>query len=307
MIYALGAFDGFHLGHQRLLDKARACGESKSEGWGVITFANHPRTLFNKGNFKLLFSDRERDLIARYLKIPRMLKLTFDRMLANMLPEDFISFLGTKNNVTGLVIGSNFRFGRARSGTPETLKDICARRGWSLDVVEPCKIDGTMVSSSAVRDFILRGQIENGVRFLGYPFLVSGRVIKGDGRGRTMGFATANLAVNHHKIYPARGSYAAYTFIDDRWYPVALNIGFNPTFDLARRLRCEAHLINYEGNLYDNELILLVYAKNRDEMKFTGENALKTQLARDMENIKRLAAGYTADNQRIFRGLETVL
>lgn len=307
MIYALGAFDGFHMGHQKLLNKARACGESKSEGWGVITFENHPRTLFNQDKFKLLFTDMERELIANYLKVPKLLKLTFDRMLANMTPEDFVNFLETKNNISGLVVGSNFRFGKARSGTPEILGGICAKRDWSFGVIESYEIDGKAVSSSLVRDFTIRGQIENAVRFLGYPFLINGKVIKGDGRGRAMGFATANLTVNHRKIYPARGSYAACTFVDGRWRSVALNIGFNPTFDLARRLRCEAHIINYYGNLYDKELVVFVYAKNREEMKFAGESVLKTQLTRDMENINHLAAEYMTNNQKILKGFERVL
>lgn len=307
MIYALGAFDGFHLGHRRLLDKARACGETKCVGWGVITFENHPQTIFNQDNFRLLFTGKERSLTARYLGVPKMVKLTFDRMLANMTPEDFIGFLEADNNISGLVVGSNFRFGRARTGTPETLAGICERRGWSLDVIEPYTMDGTIVSSTAIRDFIIRGQIENGVRFLGYPFLISGKVIKGDGRGCKLGFATANLAVNQRKVYPSRGSYAACALIENKWRPVALNIGYNPTFDLARRLRCEAHIIDFAGNLYDREITVFAFTKNREETKFTGEKDLKAQLERDMLNIKHLAAEYMNSNEKILRRFEAVL
>lgn len=304
MIYALGAFDGFHLGHMRLLDKARACGETKRSGWGVITFENHPQTIFNQDNFRLLLTDKERLLAARYLGIPKMIKLTFDRMLANMAPEDFISFMEIDNDISGLVVGSNFRFGRARMGSPETLAGICQQRGWSLDVIKPYEIEGEIVSSTAIRDFIIRGQVENGVRFLGYPFFVSGKVIRGDGRGRTLGFATANLAINTRKIYPARGSYVACTFIDGNWCPVALNIGYNPTFDLARHLRCEAHIIDYEGNLYDQEIIIFVFAKNRDEVKFNGEKDLQSQLERDVLNIRRLAADYMSGKESMLRRFE---
>lgn len=307
MIYALGAFDGFHLGHQRLLDKARARGKSSNVGWGVITFGNHPQTVFNKDKFKLLFTDKERDLIASYLGVPKMIKLTFDRMLADMLPEDFISYLETKDNITGLVVGSNFCFGRAKAGTPEALASMCDKRGWSLDVIQPYQIDGITVSSSAVRDFIIRGQIEQGTRFLGYPFLVCGRVIRGDGRGSKIGYATANLAVNHRKVYPARGSSAAFTFIDNRWHSVALNIGYNPTFDLARRLRCEAHIIDFKGDIYDRNVNLFVFARNREEMKFDGEKDLRTQLDKDMMNIRRLAAEYSQGNKKFFRGFEAAL
>lgn len=307
MIYALGAFDGFHLGHQSLLNRARERGDMESVGWGVITFDNHPRTLFSKDVFKTLFTNKERELIAEFLGVRKMIKLTFDRMLASMPPEAFADFLELQGNVSGLVIGSNFYFGKARTGTPEILAGICARRGWSLDVLPPCKIDGTAVSSTAVRDFIQRGQIENGVRFLGYPFLISGRVIKGDGRGKTLGFATANFAVNNKKIYPARGSYAALTYIKNKWHPVALNIGFNPTFDLARRLRCEAHVIGFEGDLYEKEMYIFVFAKNRNEIQFSCIDTLKTKLKQDVRNIKNCAEQYIGKNEKIFHLIKSVL
>lgn len=307
MIYALGAFDGFHLGHQSLLKKARERGEMKSTGWGVITFDNHPRTLFSKDSFKVLFTNKERDLIAGFLGVREMIKLTFNRMLANMSPEAFADFLALQGNVSGLVVGSNFYFGKARTGTPEILAGICERRNWSLDVLPPCKIDGVAVSSTAVRDFILRGQIENGTRFLGYPFLIGGRVIKGDGRGRTLGCATANLSISGKKIYPARGSYAALTYLENKWYPIALNIGYNPTFDLARRLRCEAHVVNFDGDLYGKEMNIFVFAKNRNEMKFDSSDTLKKQLEQDVGNIKNAAEQHLRDNEKIIRAIETAL
>lgn len=307
MIYALGAFDGFHLGHIELLKRARQRGCTDGSGWGVITFANHPQTLFNREGFRSLFTDMERDLIAAYLGVPKMIKLAFDHMLADMPPEQFVDFLGAKDSISGLVVGSNFLFGRARTGTTDVLRGLCTRHGWSLDVVESVKIGDTVVSSSAVRDFILRGQVERGAAFLSYPFIISGRVIKGDGRGRKIGFATANLSVGLRKVYPARGSYAACAFVGGVWHPVALNIGFNPTFDLARRLRCEAHIIGFSDDLYDAELKLFVFAKNREEMRFSDAGALKIQLESDVLKIKTLAGGYMRDNVKTFRGFATVI
>lgn len=306
MIYALGAFDGFHVGHQSLLAKARERGEQLGVGWGVITFESHPRALFSD-HFKTLFTSWERDVIAAYLGVRAMVKLPFDRMLADMSPEEFADFLGLHGSVSGLVIGGNFRFGKARTGTPEILAEICARRGWSLDLLPPRMIDGETVSSTAVREFLLRGQVEHAVRFLGYPFMISGKVIKGDGRGRTLGFATANLVVNNKKIYPARGSYAALACVGGAWYPVALNIGFNPTFDLARRLRCEAHVIGFDGDLYGRELCVFVFAKNRDEMKFNGEHALKARLIQDVEDIGNIAGDYMRGNKKFFARIKAFL
>lgn len=306
MIYALGAFDGFHIGHQSLLARACERGEKLGVGWGVMTFENHPRTLFSD-NVKTLFTAKERDLIASYLGVRAMTKLPFDRMLANMSPENFADFIQLRCCISGLVIGGNFRFGKSRTGTPEVLAGICARRGWSLDVLSPRMIDGETVSSTATRELILRGQVEHAVRLLGYPFVIHGKVIQGDGRGRRLGYATANLALNRKKVYPARGSYAAFTCIGGEWFPVALNIGFNPTFELARRLRCEAYVIGFRGDLYDQELCIFVFAKSRDEMKFNGEDALKEQLGKDVEAIGGIALQYMRANKNFLARISTIL
>lgn len=306
MIYALGAFDGFHLGHQSLLAKARERGEKQGGDWGVLTFENHPRSLFSD-NFKTLFTAGERDIMAEYLGVRTIVKLPFDRMVADMSPESFADFLSVYDDVSGLVVGCNFRFGKARTGTPEVLAGICAARGWSLDVLPSLTIDGKTVSSSAVREFVLRGQLESAARFLGYPFMISGKVIKGDGRGRMLGFATANLIVNSKKIYPARGSYAALSCIDGNWFPVALNIGFNPTFDLARRLRCEAHVIGFNGDLYDKNLQIFAFAKNRDEIRFESENALKERLVRDVSDIGNTAEQFMRSNKKFFQSIKALL
>lgn len=306
MIYALGAFDGFHLGHQSLLAKARERGEERGDGWGVLTFENHPRALFSD-NFKTLFTSKECDLIAAYLGVRTVVKLPFNRMLADMSPESFADFLGVYNGVSGLVVGRNFRFGKARTGTPEVLAEICAARGWSLDVLSSLTIDEQTVSSTAIREFVLRGQLESATRFLGYPFMLGGKVVKGDGRGRTLGYATANLVVNSKKVYPARGSYAAFSCIDGNWFPVALNVGFNPTFDLARRLRCEAHVIGFSGDLYDRDLRIFTFAKNRDEIRFENENALKEQLAMDVSSIGNIAEQFMQSNKKFFQCIKALL
>lgn len=306
MIYALGAFDGFHLGHQSLLAKARERGEERGDGWGVLTFENHPRALFSD-NFKTLFTSKECDLIAAYLGVRTVVKLPFNRMLADMSPESFADFLGVYNDVSGLVVGCNFRFGKARTGTPEVLAEICAARGWSLDVLPSLTIDEQTVSSTAIREFVLRGQLESATRFLGYPFMLGGKVVKGDGRGRTLGYATANLVVNNEKVYPARGSYAALSCIDGHWFPVALNVGFNPTFDLTRRLRCEAHVIGYSGDLYDRDLHIFAFAKNRNEIRFENENALREQLAMDVSSIGNIAEQFMQSNKKFLQCIKALL
>ena len=296
MIFALGAFDGFHLGHQRLLETAKERAAKTGTGWGVITFEGHPQLVFNKDSFKLLFTPEERDMLINYLGIPVADKVPFNITLADMLPADFLDHIAKRVSIDGLVIGENFRFGRARIGTPELLSELCLERGWSLDVIGSYRLNGGIVSSTAVREAVLRGQVESASEMLGYPFMIQSRVIKGDGRGRVLGFPTANLSVRPNKIYPARGSYAGISQINGKWYPVALNIGYNPTFEGSRGLHCEAHIVGFEGDLYDKTLTLHIVSRNREEMKFAGADALVQQLKKDIRHAKAKAAEYIKNN-----------
>ena len=202
MIYALGAFDGFHLGHRRLLDKAREEAEAKGCGWGVITFEGHPRMLLNRNSFKLLFTPPERDLIARFLGVKDIEKIRFSNDFAALSPREFGDYICRRCSVNGLVIGENFRFGRRRSGDPAMLAKLAAERGWTLDVLPSYKIDGCVVSSTETRRAVEGGDMEFASRLLGYPFIISGRVIPGDARGRDRGFRTANIALKPGKTYP---------------------------------------------------------------------------------------------------------
>ena len=299
MIFALGAFDGFHLGHQRLLETARERAIKSGREWGVITFDGHPQLLFNKDSFKLLFSPEEREILIRYFDIPVVDKIPFNIKLADMLPADFLDHISKRVQIDGLVVGENFRFGRARIGTPEMLSGLCEERGWSLDVIGSYRLNGGIVSSTTVREAILRGQVEAACEMLGYPFMIQSKVIKGDGRGRVLGFPTANLSLRPNKIYPARGSYAGFSHINGFWYPIALNIGYNPTFEAARGLHCEAHIVGFEGDLYEKTITLHIISRNREEMKFAGADALVHQLKKDIKHAKGKAAEYMRDNAKM--------
>lgn len=307
MIFALGAFDGFHAGHRQLLERAARRSAELGTGWGVITFDGHPQQLFNKDGFKLLFMPEERDMLVKYFGIPAIEKIPFTRTLADMTPEAFLDCIAKRDEIHGLVTGENFRFGRARTGTPEVLAEMCEKRGWTLDVVPSYKMNGIVVSSTAIRDAIVRGRLADACAMLGHPFIISGRVIRGDGRGRTLSYPTANIQIRAGKVYPARGSYAALTFAGGAWRQVALNIGYNPTFDGVRGLRCEAHIVGFSGDLYDRNLVVFPFERNRDEMKFSCAEELKAQLDRDVASVKRLAAKYLETNLKRIDKFEPLL
>ena len=283
MIYALGAFDGFHLGHRRLLEMAKRESAQRETGWGVITFEGHPRMLLNRDNFKLLFTPPERDLIARYLGIPRMEKIHFTHEFAALEPRGFVDYIAEKYRVDGLVIGENFRFGRGRSGNPVVLAELARERGWSLDVIPSYKAEGRVVSSTATREAVLAGKMALACELLGYPFIISGRGVQGEARGRLLGYRTANISVKEGKIYPPHGVYAALSYIEGEWRSVALNIGSNPTFGAERAPRCEAHVIGFREGLYDKLLALFIIGRIRGEKKFSGADALVGQIEEDIE------------------------
>ncbi|MDO5116629.1 MAG: riboflavin biosynthesis protein RibF [Synergistaceae bacterium] len=294
MIYALGAFDGFHLGHRRLLARAAEKAAKAGTGWGVLTFDGHPRMLLNRDKFKLLFTAQERDGIAAALGVPRMEKIRFTRDFAALSPRDFIDFIGGEYPVDGLVIGENFRFGKARAGTPEVLAELCASRGWTLDVIPPFRMRDKMVSSTETRGAVMAGEMERAAELLGYPFMISGMVERGDRRGRTLGFPTANIGTFEGKIYPPEGVYCALTFACGQWRSAALNIGSNPTFEGERKTRCEAHIIGCDEELYDSPLLLFLVKKIRGEIKFSGAEQLVEQIKTDVSTCASAGKEYMA-------------
>ena len=157
MIFALGAFDGFHIGHQKLLEKARLRAEEKKIKWGVLTFDGNPQQFLNKSKLPQLFSDEEKDLLSQYFEIPTVVKIPFTRTIANLSPDDFLDFLSIKEKIEGLVIGENFRFGKDRTGGSIELNRLCKERNWSLDVVKNVRIENKIVSSTAIREYVLLG------------------------------------------------------------------------------------------------------------------------------------------------------
>ena len=307
MIYAIGAFDGFHLGHRRLLHTAAKRAAILNLNWGVMTFLEHPQQLFAKDTFKFLFTQEERDILVKYNDIPFVEKIPFTHALSNLTPEGFFDFITKRCSIDGLVAGDNFRFARARSGDVDTLRRLCASYGMTLDIVKSHKIGATVTSSTAIREAVLRGQMECVFEMLGTPFLIRGRVIKGEGRGRGLGYPTANVTVKPNKVYPARGIYSTLAFLENKWFGAAVNIGYNPTFEGIRELRCEAHIIGYSGDIYNKTITLFPLEKEREEMKFTDSDSLVSQIQRDINHTKATANRYLTLHDKVWEKFEDIL
>ncbi len=295
MIAVLGAFDGFHRGHQSLFAQAQQRARREHTMWGVVTFSPHPQAVMSPGNFSNLFTEHERKILACYFEIPQWEMVPFTHGLADMPPERFLDMLSTKYDLHGIVVGRNFFFGRGRSGNTEFLQQECLRRGWACDVVPPLLQDGQTVSSSAIRRFLLDGNMTSVSRLLGYPFGVFATVVHGDHRGQGLGFPTANLACPPGKLLPPGGVYAVAVVAEGKVYPGAANVGYNPTFTGQRGLRCEVYLLNFSGNLYEKTLGTFFLKYLRDERRFLSVPELVAQLQRDRDEAGKIFAQHMGE------------
>jgi riboflavin kinase / FMN adenylyltransferase len=265
---AIGTFDGVHLGHRRVLEAAVAAALAPT----VVTFDPHPRVAFGYAVELLTPLQRRLELIDE-AGIEETLVVEFDLDLARLEPEEFAERVLLPIGTEVVVAGSDFRFGRGRSGD----LDLLRRLGFDARTVPLVE----NVSSSRIRDLLRAGEIERAARLLGRPPEVEGTVVAGDARGGTLGFPTANLRLEADLLVPAYGIYAGAA--DGQ--RAAISIGTNPHYGGAER-RVEAHLLDFEGDLYGRRLVLQLWRRLRDEQSFGSEEELVAQIARDVEQTR---------------------
>lgn len=268
---ALGTFDGVHRGHRRVIEAALTAGPKAT----VVTFDPHPRTAL--GNLVELLStlDRRLELIAGF-GVAETLVVEFDLDLARLSPEEFAARVLGEIGAQVVVAGTNYRFGRGRSGDLETL----ARLGFDTRPVP--LVEG--VSSTLIRQLVLAGELTRAARLLGRPVEVEGIVVAGNQRGGTLGYPTANLAVPPGLIVPPYGIYAG-AVGDVR---AAVSIGTNPHYGGSER-RIEAFLLDFDGDLYGRRLVLELWERLREEAVFESEQALVDQIGRDVAQSRAAA------------------
>lgn len=303
MIAALGAFDGFHRGHQVLLKEARRLSDFSGERWGVVTLTPHPQLLFSPKFPALLFTEQERHRLARFLSVPQYVRIPFTRATADLSPSEFLDALLAPCGIKGIVVGSDFRFGKGRSGNVSFLEQESRRRGWFFTVLEQMRLGGTPVSSTRVRRVLLEGNLTETAELLGYPFFVSGPVVRGDGRGRTLGFPTANVAVPAMKLLPPNGVYACVVCLNGKRHTAAVNIGTNPTFPGARARRFEVHILEYDADLYDRVLSVFLLQRLRSELHFSGPAELVARVKEDVATAKRVTALLSPEEDSVLERL----
>ena len=285
----IGNFDGVHRGHQSMLAKLVQQAHAARTPAVVMTFDPHPIALLRPQQTPPALSllDHKLKLFEQH-GIDAVVIYPTDHALLQLTPDEFFQkiVLGELNAV-GLVEGPNFFFGHRRAGNVGTLKSLCDAADRILEVVPAVIVNGRMISSSEVRSRIAAGQIAEAVEMLGHPYRVRGFVGSGAARGRTIGFPTANLE-KITTLLPPDGVYAGRCSINGAAYPVAINLGPNPTFGEAAR-KFEAHLLGFTGDLYGQTLDVDLLARVRDVVRFESSDALKQQLNQDLETVRTLA------------------
>lgn len=287
---ALGNFDGFHLGHQAVVNRAIARGFHERRRVIVATFDPHPVRFFKPElpHFYLTTLDQRERLFA-HAGADAMLVFRFDAELASTAAEDFVSgILAERLGVAGVVTGSDFTFGRGRGGNVELLRDLGRNHDIVAETVAPVMLDRAPVSSSRIRQALAGGDPATATHLLTRPFAVEAAVEHGDARGRELGYPTANLRLGHYQR-PQYGIYAVRVRIDghDRDHPGVASFGIRPMFDPPEEL-LEAHLFDFEGDLYGRQIEVDLIAYIRAEEKFDSIDVLVAQIRSDETEARRI-------------------
>ncbi len=281
---AVGVFDGVHRGHQAVLAGLR---ERAAELAGlpvtVLTFDRHPLEVVAPDRAPRLLTSPERKVeLLGELGVDTVAVLTFDERARGLTPEEFAADVLVGGLGASLVaVGADFRFGKDRSGDVEELRDLGLGLGYYVEEVGLLG-DGAPVSSTRIRAAVASGEVEAAARDLGRPFELGGEVVEGDRRGVQIGFPTANLDVAPHLLIPGRGVYAAWADVGAETHPAVVNVGVRPTFGGEREV-VEAHLMDFDRDLYGARLELRFVTRLRDERRFEGVDELSAQIARDVE------------------------
>ena len=291
IMYALGVFDGVHLGHQALLRACMALAEAAGAASGVVTFSSHPDGVVLGAAPKLILTPKERRRILEEYGIQNVVELPFDRALMQMPWQAFVQMLQREYGAAGFVCGSDFRFGFRGEGTAEVLQTYCRKENIPCAVVPEQTLDGTVLSSTYIRTLLENGEMARVNRCLGRPYTILGTVVAGRQLGRTLGVPTANICLAEELICPKLGVYATQAVVNGVVYPAVTNIGSRPTVG-GHQVRAESWLLDFDGDLYGKEMQLRFAAYLRPEEKFPSLEDLVAEIRKDAEKTRKILGKY---------------
>lgn len=285
---ALGNFDGLHIGHQSLIKEVIKRAKDKGYKSCVFTFNSHTASKINDKNVpKLLTNNSQKIKILENMGTDILYMIDFDEDIMKMSPKDFITdILLDKLNAKLIVVGFNYRFGYKASGDVELLKKIA--RGYDIDVIviEPVVVKKNIVSSTYIRELLSKGFIKEANILLGRAYSITGNVVKGKGRGKSLGFPTANIATSENFLIPRGGVYITKTNYYGDCYLSVTNVGKNPTFN-GEDVTIETHILDFNCSIYDSKIEIFFIEYLREECKFDNKEDLVKQVFIDIEMTKR--------------------
>jgi riboflavin kinase / FMN adenylyltransferase len=290
IVLACGFFDGIHRGHQQVISKAKEISNDLNALTWVMTFDSHPlKTVNPKAAPRLLNSAEHKLKILKTTHIDGCIILPFNKHFANLKPDTFIKELITHiPKLTVLVAGTNWTFGKQGTGTLDLLKQLSQNYGFSVEPIAPVMQDGKLISSTQIRKYIQTGNLAKAEKMLGRKVSVFGKVIHGRKIGRNIDIRTANLECNN-EIYPPDGIYAAKVDIKGKKYIGVVNLGFAPTVRTQDKQRqIELHILNFDSDLYNQNIEIYFFKKLREEKKFSSLKTLQKQILLDISKTKKL-------------------
>jgi riboflavin kinase / FMN adenylyltransferase len=289
-VLTIGNFDGVHLGHQKILSGAVERARVENAMPAVLTFYPHPSRVLRPSEAPALLMTLDQRLAAiEAAGIEAALVLRFDAEMSKVTAEDFVKrFVVETLRARGVMVGGNFRFGHRQAGDVKLLADLGRRWGFEERIVPPVEVDGVVVSSSAVRQALAEGKVEEAARLLGRPFTLAGEIRPGTGQGRKLVVPTLNLATEQDCL-PKIGVYATETVVEGKRYRSATNVGVRPTFD-GKRVAIESHLFDSFNDLRSGTMEVRFLKRLRDERKFAGPEELREQVLKDIAQAKEFLA-----------------
>jgi len=293
IVLALGNFDGVHVGHRKLILEAIKYSRKQKLPCFAMTFDPHPQEIVSpERGLSLLTTLPERMELMRGLGVDGVIIKEFSRSISKLTPEKFIyDFLVKHLNVRKVFVGYDFAFGHKRAGTIAILKRLGSKYGFAVNTVKPVMTHGHIVKSSTIRDMLTRGDFGKAVKLLGHPYTITGKVVKGRGRGRVLGFPTANLDIAADKLIPAHGVYMGKLKAQNsrlntnvKYYKCLVNIGSRPTF-AEERFAVEVHIPGFHGSLRGKTIEVDLTKRLRDEIHFADVEDLKAQIKKDIKQL----------------------
>lgn len=282
-IVTIGTFDGVHIGHQKIIEKLIQETKKADCESLILTFFPHPRMVLNgSSSIKLLNTINEKSSLLEKMGLDNLVVHPFDKKFSNLSAEEFVkTILVDSFNIKKIIIGYDHRFGNNRAANIDDLISFGKKYDFEVEQISAQEIDSVSVSSTKIRDAITDGNMIVANEFLGYEYILSGKIITGKQLGRTIGFPTANIKIEeNYKLIPKNGVYIVKSHLQEKTVFGIMNIGLNPTVN-GEDLSIEVHFLDFDADLYNKNITVSVIARIRDEQKFTSIDLLKAQIQED--------------------------